>query len=383
MMRRTYAVAKRTNGPGGTKRGRWLGAIVLALLGLRPAVVVAEPPPEKSESLEYDATHGVWIEQAPPIPGTGGGDLRLVRTDYGEKRYEQAYQGIRKWLKAYGEAEPLYPEALLLRARIEIALKDHYKAYKHLQEFLNEFGGTPLADEAIDYEFVIADVFLNGTKRKVLGIPLLPGEDIGIRILDELAANHPNTTVAELALKTKADHFFFRKSEFTLAEGEYARLQEQFPRSRYVRYAVRQSADAALASFPGVEFDDAPLVEAESRYRDYVTQYPGVAEQEGVGLILDNIREQRAAKELSIGDYYRKTKHPKAAAFYYRSTVTNWPETIAARQAGRHLSALGLGDTPVEAEPAVAEPPLDTEPPAAEPPAKTDGQDGSGKEEKR
>ena len=45
------------------------------------------------------------------------------------------------------------------------------------------------------------------------------------------------------------------------------------------------------------EFDDAALIEAEERYRDYVALYPGSAEQEGIGLILEDVASQRAAKE--------------------------------------------------------------------------------------
>ncbi len=336
-------------GPVGLRRpGAWFYLFVGICGATQPAVAGVVRPPEKTESLEYDDRRGVWVEQVPPTPGTPEGDLRLARADFTDGRYDAAYQGIRKWIKTYGDTDPFYPEAAVLRARVEIARRDHYKAHKHLQEFLNEFGGTPAADEAVHYEFVIADVFLKGTKRKVLGVPLLPGEDIGIRILDDLAANYPQSSTAELALKTKADHFF-RKGDFALAEVEYARMQEQFPRSRYFRHAVRRAADAALASFPGIEFDDAALIEAESRYRQYLGQYPGVAEQEGVGLILDNIREQRAAKELNIGDYYRRTKQAKAAAFYYRSTNTNWPETIAAREASRRLAGMGLSEAPPEA----------------------------------
>ncbi|MFH0980015.1 MAG: outer membrane protein assembly factor BamD [Planctomycetota bacterium] len=310
-----------------------------------PAPAV-EQPRAQGETLEYDAARGTWVEREAPAPGTPEGDLGLARADHADGRYDSAYRRIRKWIKTYGDGHVLYPEAAVLQARIEIARGDHYKAHKHLQKFLNEFGGTQAADEAIHYEFVIADVFLGGTKRKLLGLPILPAEDIGVRILDDIAANHPDSPNAELALKTKADYFFLRKKDFPLAELEYTRLREQFSRSRYVRYALRRSAEAALASFPGIEFDDAPLIEAETRFREYVAQYPGGAEQEGVGLVLENIREQRAAKELHIGDYYRRTKHPKAAAFYFRSTMVNWPETIAARQAAQRLAQRGLSEAP-------------------------------------
>ena len=247
-------------------QGGWSGAgpILMGLLIVSTwASAWGASPPKQGQILEYDEASGAWVEREPPVPGTPEGDLRLARGDHTAARYASAYRQIRKWLKNYGQADARYPEAVVLRARIEIARRDYYKAHKHLQELLNEYGATQAADEAIHFEFVIADVFLKGTKRKLLGMRMMPSEDIGLNILDNLAANYPGSPTAELALKTKADHFF-SKGDFALAEMEYARLREQFRHSRYVRYALRRSADAALESFPGIEFDDAGLVEAEA-----------------------------------------------------------------------------------------------------------------------
>ncbi len=101
------------------------------------------------------------------------------------------------------------------------------------------------------------------------------------------------------------------------------------------------SNNSALASFPGIDFDDAALIEAEERFRQYLAQYALAAQQEGVGQILTQIHATRAEKELSIGRYYEKTKHFDAAIFYYRSTCEHWPDTGAAFQARERLASLG------------------------------------------
>jgi outer membrane protein assembly factor BamD (BamD/ComL family) len=307
--------------------------------------------------LEYDPRTGQWTESEPPVPDTPLGDLQLARQAFARGKYGPAYRRIKKWLKTYGPEDPLYPDALLFRAEVEIARRDYYKAHKHLQEFRSEFGVTELADRAAEFEFVIAEVFLSGVRRKVWGLRILSGTDTALDILDELSASYQDSTLAEQAIKTKAD-FYFSQGDFSLAELEYSRLVQEYPRGRYVRYAQRRSADAALASFGGIEFDDAALIEAEERFSLYLAQYPGLAEQEGIGQILQQIRSQRAAKEYSIGRYYEKTKHLKAAIFYYRSTSRNWADTIAAAQARDRLARLGAAEEaelPVEPVPSQAE----------------------------
>ena len=323
---------------------RWAAALVLGLAG----VSAADQPKTRARQLDYDPQAGGFVEAVPPVEGTPLGDLQLARQALGREDHGQAYRRVKRWLKVYGLDHELSPEARLLRAEVQIARRDYYKAHKHLQEFQGEFAGTEFGLRAAAMEFVIAEVFLSGTKRKFLGMRLLKGADTGIDILDQLSNDYPDTTLAEMAIKTKAD-FYYRQGDFALAELEYSRLVREFPRSRYVRLAARKSADATLASFPGIEFDDAALIEAEERFTRYLAQYGAAARQEGVGQILQEIRATRADKEHAIGRYYQKTKHLNAAIFYYRSTCRNWPDSTAAIQARQRLAQLGALDQ-LEAE---------------------------------
>lgn len=335
------------------RRHRWLGVLLGGVLVLTDPLFAQDKPVHR-EKMEFDPAVGEWTEQRPPAPGTPEGDLRLARGDFAEGRFRDAGKRVKQWIKAYGEGDPLYPQVALLRAEIEISRKNYFKAHEQLLDFKARYSGTAYAPRAVELQFVIAEVFLSGKRRKWLGLRLLKADDVAIEILDGIAMDNPETLVAEQAIKTKAD-YYFNKSEFLLAEMEYATLVKDHPRSRYVRYAMRRSADAALAGYGGIDFDDAPLVEAEERYRDYLAAYPGGAEQEGIGLVLDQIRAQRAAKELDIGRYYERTGHNGAAAFYYRSTIANWPDTIAATRAQDRLNRIGPERAP-EAPP-LAPPP--------------------------
>lgn len=317
------------------------GIVVAGLLAVGASRARADTRDQRAESLRFDSAKGQWIELPPPVPGTPEGDLQIARAQYAEGDHSRAKRSVKKWLKQHGELHELYPAAMLLKARIRIAQRDYYKAHKELSALLAEFVGTEYADDAVNLEFIIAEVFLSGTKRKFLGMRILKADDVGLAILDDLANNHPGTNIAELAMLTKAD-YYYRTSDYPFAEHEYAALMREFPRSRYVRKAMLHSARSALASFPGVPFDDAPLIEAEERFSQYVSQYPGSAEQEGIGLVLNDISQTRAAKEFHVGRYYERVHRPRAAAFYYRSTRENWPDTVAALQAEERLRTMGF-----------------------------------------
>jgi len=178
-------------------------------------------------------------------------------------------------------------------------------------------------------------------KRKVWLIFRVSGEDVAYQILDEISSDYPDSPLAELAVKTKADHLF-KIGDHALAELEYARILKDYPRSRYQQFSLGRSAESALASFAGVEYDEAALVEAEERYNDYRLRYRQQADREGVGLILDSIHEMRGEKDFLIGQYYERTDHPGSAVFYYQGVRKGFPDTIAATKATSRLELLGV-----------------------------------------
>ncbi len=318
----------------------------LAIVGALPAF--AQQP--RLRTFTYDAQKKEWAEQAPPPAGTPEGDLYVIRTHIQEQRYRKALTDIKTFIKKYGEDGPLYPEILIAKAEALIGQKEYDQAHQVLQEFLGEFSGMAITTEALRLEFEIAEVFLTGVKRKVWRIFRISGEDLALQILDEISADHPDSRLAELAVKTKADHLF-RTGEHALAELEYSRMMREYPRSRYDQYSLGRAAESALASFGGVDYDEAALVEAQERYVDYRTRYPASADREGVGLILDSIRESRAEKEFVIGQYYEKTDHVGSAVFYYKELRKAFPDTVAAGKAAARLELLGAAEPVAAAGP--------------------------------
>ena len=307
---------------------------------LFPCLAMQAAQPTRRRTLNYDAKQRSWAEQPPPSPGTPAGDLREIRLMIQDQAYRKARRAIKKFVKNHGQDSSLYPDVLLARADALIAQRSFKKAHRLLQSFLNEFGGGRLTDEALRLQFIMAEDFLAGAKRKFLGLRVLSGQELAYEILDQIATDYPESRMAELALKTKADHLF-GKGEHALAELDYARLLEGFPQSQYLQYGMRRTADAALASYRGVDYDESALIEAEERYKDYQSRFATSAKRENVGLVLDSIQENKAEKEFSIGAYYDRTKHLSSAVFYYQSTVAQWPGTSAAFRATRRLQLLG------------------------------------------
>ncbi len=319
------------------------------------AVVPTAGQPVRTRSLTYDSDRKEWLESPPPAPpGTPEGDLHHIRVQIKDGKYRKALSAVKKFINTYGQSHPDYPSALIAKAEAMIGGREYDEAHKVLQLFLSEFAGMQLTTEALRLEFVVAEAYLGGAKRKLLGLRLLSGKDVAYRILDEISTDYTKSEYAELAIKTKADHLF-NEGDHALAEMEYERLLKEHPRSRYQEFALSRSAMAAMAGFGGVDYDEAALIEAQDRFEEYRLRYPVSARRDRVETVLESIRELRADKDFLIGQYYERTEHPGSAIFYYELVRGDWPDTIAQIKATERLELLGVLEPVVPAESSMEE----------------------------
>lgn len=320
----------------------WLSALGM-LAGTAAAATdpVSPPKRERVERLQYDPQSDQWIETQSEMGGSADGDLNIVRQDMARSDYKAALAKVKKWLKTYGSDQPRYPEALYLQGTAYLETGDYRGAQDTYQKLLSDYPGSPYAERSLSGLFRVGEQYLAGKRRKALrGLFRIKDREGGVKIMDDMIANYADTPLAEQAQLTKAN-YFYERGEFGTAQEEYARFSRDFSTSRFAPKAQLYSAYAALAAFPGIKFDDAPLVEAEERFRQFLGAYPAQARQLDVPLLLEQVASTRADKTYDIAKFYEKTGERQAAVYYYRATVERWPGTPAAGQAQGRLVALG------------------------------------------
>jgi outer membrane protein assembly factor BamD (BamD/ComL family) len=323
-------------------------------MALPAAAVVGQDQPKITyqERLEYDAATGQWVELAPPIPGTEEGDLALARAYLAHGQYEEAREAFEAWFETYPESAHR-PEALFYAAETEISAEDLQprsgdvmQAYDWLEELLDGWPGGDLSERAMRKELIIAELLLfKDRKQKVWkGMLWLSAQEEAVMMLDRLIDERaPDTQIAEQALRIKAD-YHYQDGDYEEAEISYARLMREHARGRYAKLALLRAGESALARFPGVEFDEADLLEAEVYLKDFKQKYPDDAGQYKVPQILTSIDDRRAEKDYRVGRYYERVGRLDAAAYYYRLVVSEWEATTWAQDARNRLIAIGAID---------------------------------------
>lgn len=327
----------------------------LAMLAVVVAAVSADEPTTYSQRMEFDTATGQWVQLPPPVPGTGAGDLAIARAHLAQGEFKKARKVFKDWFEQYPLSD-LQPEALFYAAETEILSEDGeprsgdlIRAYEWLEKLLEDWPTSPLADRAIRKEMNIAEMLLfKDRKRRIWkGLFWVSGEEEALQMLDRIIDQWaPDTPTAELALRRKADYHYMN-GEFEESESAYKRLMREFPRGRYHKIAMLRSGQSALARFPGVEFDEADLLEAEVYFRDFMNAYPRDAEEHRIPQQLSGINERLAEKEYTIARFYERTRALDAAVFYYRYVVDAYPATVWASQAQGRLAALGADERDV------------------------------------
>jgi outer membrane protein assembly factor BamD (BamD/ComL family) len=147
--------------------------------------------------------------------------------------------------------------------------------------------------------------------------------------------------------------YHYQDKDYPEAVKAYDRYLEVFANSEGAARAMLQAARASHLSFRGLDQDETPLLEARERYQMFAERFPVQADRANVAATLEQIRLTLAHKMYAIGEFYERTHQRRAAKFYYRLVMKEYPQTPWYRAAGAALRR--LGENPSAAtQPAVA-----------------------------
>lgn len=322
----------------GPQNRRGLQYRLLRAVALLACAAAAAQEEQYRERQVLDPETGQWVDQQVE-PATPQGELDEARSLLARGESGDALKLLKKWTEANPDHDR-HLEGMFLLGEAYFEEGDFYKAYESYDVVIQNTGGD-LFFKAIRREMDVARAFLSGQKRIMWRIFRLPAYDDGVKILDRVWEQVPGTRTGEEALKLKAD-YHFDNGDLDQAQDGYVQMAREYPSGRYTRLAMLRAAEAAEASFPGVKRDDRALVEADERYRQVRAAYPDYASREGVDDRIENIRQKRAEKDLSVAQWYEKVGRNGAAEFYYRRILRDFSGTLAASEAQGRLRALGV-----------------------------------------
>jgi outer membrane assembly lipoprotein YfiO len=334
--------------------------MVMAVVGFG-LVLVGAAFARAQEPRTFEFREGHWPEvAAKPAPSTSAATqpaatdptLSLIEQLIQQHQFADARKRCVEWLLA-NKRSPLRDRGLFLEADALYGYGNRVKAFFYLDELMDEYPESNLFYRALEKQFLIADQYLNGYKRRLLYMPILGAEEEAVEMMYRIQQRSPGSPLAEKALLRTAD-YYYSDGEFDLATDAYAAYIRSYPRSDILPRIRLRQAFSNLAQFRGLRFDATPVIDARIQLVAMIDDYPQVAEQENIPEVLQRIDETFARKLFGIADFYSRTHEPKAAVYTYRflaSTYPQSPEAAKAKAALQRMPQWALDQAPPAAGP--------------------------------
>ncbi len=282
---------------------------------------------------------GKWIKQPAPALGTPAGEVALLRQLINKGKNKDAVDLAEKFIEKYPDS-PLNEQAIILGGQAEMNRDHYWQAYEWYEKYLTRYPSGEFYERALNREYEIGEAFLKGKKRLVLKFLWLSAEPEGIEILNRVAEHAPSTAIAEQSLLRIAQ-FHMDKKEYPEAVAAYDHYLTLFPKAPKASFAMLRAARAMYASYRGPEFDEVPLVDAQTRFREFAQRYPITAGQEGVNEMLRIIHAARGQRYYVTAQFYERTHHNDSAIFYFNRAALEYSDTDWANKAKFDLRRLG------------------------------------------
>ncbi len=292
-------------------------------------------PSAIAQSREYtlDAS-GQWVEVKAPDPGTDAAVIAEARVALASGKPSVAKELLSDWLERAGSLKsPYAAEGYLLRGDAKLAEGREEAAIRDYEQLVTLFPSSEHFVTALEREFEIANTYLDGRRRKVLGVRIDSGVPVAEAIIYRIGLRLPNSRLLERALLALGD-FYFRDRDLKMAIQAYDVFAAMFPRSEYVSLAKQRRIYATIAMVKGPRYDASPYRDAIVLTREFAEQFPREAEEKGLSDALEvRLVESIAQQRLQTARFTMKRGDDVGARYILNRIIRDTPETAAAARA--------------------------------------------------
>jgi outer membrane protein assembly factor BamD len=267
---------------------------------------------------------------------------QTAETSGNPKRAIKAYRAlVRRHPKDTLAAEAAYRYAVLTEQNA-----DPLRAAAAYRIVVTEYPKSPHFGEAIEAQFRIGELYLNGKKLKFMGIPIRKATDRAIEIFAAIVRTAPYgkyTARAQFNIGLATE----KQGNADGAVAAYTSVAEKFPNDPVAADAQYQIGYLWFIAARAGTRDSKAVQNAKLGFQDFLYRYP---KSEKAAQARENLRilEQRQTSDaFQIARFYDKRKNYRAAVIYYNDVIRQQPGSTQSDRARRRVEELRkkVGDT--------------------------------------
>ncbi len=305
----------------------------------------------------YRSSEGWSVEGDPTskVEGSAAEQMRKAEQFEAAGNKKGAFDAYRALVKRYGGSN-IAPKA---QRKVGLLLEqhgEHDKAFDAFATYLTKYPNGDDFDSVVEATFKIGKLFLDGQKRKVLGLKLAPSMARAQEMFETIVKRAPFSRWAPLA-QFNVGQALEKQAKYPEAIAAYQLVVSKYASDSAAGAAQYQIGYVLQKESREGSYDRAVAMKSREAFEDFINRYP---ESEKVPQARENMKQIEggtAKGSLDVAKFYDKTKQYKAAVIYYNDVIKQQPGTPDAEYAKTRIAALRaqVGDDSLRAGPERAE----------------------------
>ena len=272
------------------------------------------------------------------VEGSAAEQMRKAENLEADGKTDAALGAYRALLREYGKSA-LAPKAQL---KIGVLLERQGrfdKAYEAYEAYLTKYPRADDFDGVTESMFKIAQLFLEGEKRRILGVPIAPSMERAQEMFAGIVKRAPFSKWAPLS-QFNIGQALEKQDKFPEAIAAYQQVVARYPNDAVADDALYQIGYVRLREHQGGSYDRASAQKAREAFEDFINRYP---ESEKVAQARENLKSlegRQTQGSLQIAKFYDRTKQYKAAVIYYNDVIRQQPGSPESEVAKSRIAEL-------------------------------------------
>lgn len=261
--------------------------------------------------------------------------------DGDNKRAIRAYKSL---VKRHPK-DALAPTALFRAAQLQEQTHQYTPAADSYLQLVERYASSAHFDEAIEGQFRVGEIFLNGKKLKVLGIPIASALDRAVTIFANVVRTAPYgryTARAQFNIGMARE----KQGANDAAIQAYQAVVDKFPNEPIAVDAQYQIGYIWFTAAQLGTNDAAAAGNAKTAFQDFLFHYPKSEKAAQARKDLDILEHKQTNNSFKVAKFYDKQKYYRAAVIYYNEVIRQQPGSEESNQAKKRIDQLRakLGD---------------------------------------
>src|SRR5919198_3087183 len=261
------------------------------------------------------------------------------------KRAIRAYKSLVK----RHPRDKMAAEALYRAAQLQEQRRQYFAAADSFGQLVEKYPASPHFEEAIEAQFRVGEIYLNGKKLRVLGIPVASALDRAVTVFANVVRTAP---YGKYTARAQFDIGLAREKQGAndAAIQAYQAVVDKFPNEPVAVDAQYQIGYIWFTAAQLGTNDAAAAANAKTAFQDFLFHYPKSEKAAQARKNLDILEHKQTNNSYKVAKFYDKQKYYRAAVIYYNEVIRQQPGSEESNEAKKRIDQLRakLGDAALQ-----------------------------------